>query len=282
MPTAPLERIRSGLAGLEPESRALLELSVRRRVSDTDIAQLLHVDAEDVHRRLDVVIDALAGRLGLGTQETSDELRAALSGMPDELWLPASNGHGAVQVEVPAAAAQELEALDAAPASSVTAMDVATEPEPPTERPSPRVLTWAGAALLALVAGGAAIALASGGGDEGPSQAQQPAAPPPGRFQPLPGAKGAGAARIDGRALRLRVAELPPARSGFYEAWVYNSVGDARSIGRLRRGALNAPLPGDARRYRFVDVSHEPRDGNPEHGGASVVRVPLRGLLGLR
>jgi hypothetical protein len=45
-------------------------------------------------------------------------------------------------------------------------------------------------------------------------------------------------------------------------------------------GALTAKLPADARKYRFVDISREPADGNPNHSGASVVRVPLAPLLG--
>jgi hypothetical protein len=45
------------------------------------------------------------------------------------------------------------------------------------------------------------------------------------------------------------------------------------------RARLEAPLPRGFQRYRFIDVSSEPADGNPNHSGASVLRVPLAKLL---
>jgi hypothetical protein len=42
---------------------------------------------------------------------------------------------------------------------------------------------------------------------------------------------------------------------------------------------VTAELPAAAARYRYIDVSLEPADGNPNHSGQSVLRVPLRGLL---
>ena len=38
--------------------------------------------------------------------------------------------------------------------------------------------------------------------------------------------------------------------------------------------ALHGPLPKGFQRYRFIDVSREPADGNPNHSGDSVLRVP--------
>ena len=38
-------------------------------------------------------------------------------------------------------------------------------------------------------------------------------------------------------------------------------------------------LPPDASDYRFLDVSSEPADANPNHSGASVLRAPLAELL---
>ena len=37
-------------------------------------------------------------------------------------------------------------------------------------------------------------------------------------------------------------------------------------------------LPRNASHYRYVDISREPPDGNPNHSGESVLRVPLAKL----
>ena len=42
---------------------------------------------------------------------------------------------------------------------------------------------------------------------------------------------------------------------------------------------MNSRLPADPSRYKFVDVSREPIDDNPNHSGASVMRVPVEELL---
>ena len=41
---------------------------------------------------------------------------------------------------------------------------------------------------------------------------------------------------------------------------------------------MTAKLPASAAGYRYLDVSQEPADGNPNHSGQSVLRVPLRSL----
>jgi len=78
----------------------------------------------------------------------------------------------------------------------------------------------------------------------------------------------------------LRVHGLP-ALDEAYQVWLYNSVSDAVGVARVVRGrfALNAALPVDPARYRSIDVSREPLDGNPNHSGESVLRVPVARLL---
>ena len=75
------------------------------------------------------------------------------------------------------------------------------------------------------------------------------------------------------------MAGLPRPR-GEYAVWLYSSVTRARQLGRFPTGdiELNAPLPPDADRYREVDISLEPDDGNQNHSGASLLRVPLARL----
>jgi len=41
---------------------------------------------------------------------------------------------------------------------------------------------------------------------------------------------------------------------------------------------VRARLPQGYRRFGFLDVSQEPDDGNSNHSGASVLRVPTKNL----
>jgi hypothetical protein len=56
---------------------------------------------------------------------------------------------------------------------------------------------------------------------------------------------------------------------------------DAKSLGTFPEGTgkLDVELPSDASNYRFLDVSREPDDANPNNSGASVMRAPLGNLL---
>jgi DNA-directed RNA polymerase specialized sigma24 family protein len=74
------------LAGLDPESRALLDLSLRRGMDDSEIAGVLRVERDEVARRREEMLDRLADELGLETREQRDELLATLPDLPDECW----------------------------------------------------------------------------------------------------------------------------------------------------------------------------------------------------
>jgi hypothetical protein len=109
-----------------------------------------------------------------------------------------------------------------------------------------------------------------------------PAGPRPVELTALagPAAGGKGSARIAGGKLELNVTGLPAPHGARYTVWLYNSVIDARPLGSSRTGriSLTAKLPKGASRYRYVDVSLEPADGNPNHSGESILRVPLARL----
>jgi hypothetical protein len=100
---------------------------------------------------------------------------------------------------------------------------------------------------------------------------------------PLAAIGGAGAAKgsanlVDGgKRLQLDVSGLP---AGAYQVWLYDSIIDARSIakGNGPTLSLDLKLPANASHYKFVDISREPADGNPNHSGLSVLRVPLATL----
>ena len=85
-----------------------------------------------------------------------------------------------------------------------------------------------------------------------------------------------------GRAARLelRVRGLPVVE-GAYEVWLFNSALDALGLARVARGsfAIRTRLPKGAGRWRYLEVSREPLDGNPNHSGASLLRVRMARLL---
>jgi anti-sigma-K factor RskA len=142
-----------------------------------------------------------------------------------------------------------------------------------------RILAAGGLLALALVAVLLwPIGVLTGGGDDEGSGS--PAAS---------GAQRSVNTRVQGQALILEqgskqvlfvtAAGLTPSdQSQAYEVWLYNSAKDAKSLGFAaanRQGALQgrATLPADYRKYKFIDVSHEPVDeSKPEHSGESVVR----------
>jgi hypothetical protein len=76
----------------------------------------------------------------------------------------------------------------------------------------------------------------------------------------------------------------PSGEESAYEVWLYNSRGDAISLGGQvtdEQGNLQGagPLPPNYRSYRFVDISREQLDRNPKHSGNSILRVSISDLL---
>jgi DNA-directed RNA polymerase specialized sigma24 family protein len=77
----------AALERLDAPSRALIDLSVRRGMADEVIAEVLHVEPDEVSRRRAEILDRLASELNLETREQRDELFATLPDLPPELWL---------------------------------------------------------------------------------------------------------------------------------------------------------------------------------------------------
>ncbi len=81
-------------------------------------------------------------------------------------------------------------------------------------------------------------------------------------------------------------AQLPPSpRRTAYEVWLYNSDGDAQSIGAQvtdRQGRYQGagPLPADFDKFKYIDISREPIDRNAKHSGQSILRGPTAPLKG--
>ena len=257
VPTA--ERIEDALERLSPDDRALLELSLRRGVSDHDIAGLLHVHREHVEHRREIAIERIAEDLDTGDRAEV----AALIGQSGRL----NGGNGAAK-PAPRRRASEL------------------PPSPEAVGRARRRRNLIGLALVAAAVAVLAFALSSGGDDPvpAPAPAKQPAPKPaaPAAGPPValtslaPGA--GGSARLSGSRLQLAVSGLP---AGSYAVWLFDDVSDARMVARFEgpRANIAARLPQGFQSHRFIDISREPADGNANHSGASVLRVPLARLL---
>jgi DNA-directed RNA polymerase specialized sigma24 family protein len=74
------------LKRLDPESRALLDLSLRRGMDDEEIAVVLNVTTPEIRQRIEDRLDGMADELGLRRREDRNELRATLPDLPPELW----------------------------------------------------------------------------------------------------------------------------------------------------------------------------------------------------
>lgn len=78
----------------------------------------------------------------------------------------------------------------------------------------------------------------------------------------------------------MRVRGLKPsARGDFYELWLLGDDGELVSLGSFRAprsgaATVRVPLPVDPARYRYLDVSREPDDGDPGHSSISILRGP--------
>ena len=289
MLAVPADRLPGALADLDPGNRALLDLSLRRNVSDAEIGELLRKDPVDVARGRDAVLELLCDALEVGGHDRRERVREAVASLPDDAWRP-----GPAQ---PATASPPPPLLD----------DVADEPEPelepegptldeglyfePEERRSRRtawLLILGGIALLGVLL----ALLLSGGDDDGsnesgsqPAPAQNGSGPAPegdtAKLSPIGGGRGEGTVAVTDEGATITIRGLPNPAPGSYQVWLYNSIVDAKSLGTFPEGSgkLEVQLPSDASNYRSLDVSREPDDANPNHSGASVMRAPLGDLL---
>jgi len=262
------DQVDGALRQMSPEERALIELSLVRDVSDADIASLLGTEPHTVRERRDVALGELATAAGDG----SDRGRAAAA---DHLRGRERKADSGVATELDSDAAAAVDEADGS--------EAATASQPQGRRRASRLgLALLGglgvAALVALV-----LALVGKGGDTGAGVGAAPAAKPA-RLEPLITGSATGTAHVVTRGgttrLRLSVRGLPAPPKGGYVIWLYNSVSDARSLGGRLRGSFKTDiaLPGGYERFRFIDISREPADGNRNHSGQSVLRVSVSSL----
>ncbi|HEY1358431.1 MAG TPA: hypothetical protein VGF21_09010 [Thermoleophilaceae bacterium] len=74
------------LGKLDDQSRALLELSLRRAMADDEIAAVLLQTTDEVEERRAELLERLAEELHVDTHEGRDELFATIQDLPAGHW----------------------------------------------------------------------------------------------------------------------------------------------------------------------------------------------------
>jgi hypothetical protein len=260
-----------------------------------EIGELLGTDPESVVVAREHALEHLAATVGSDSAAGLDAVRARLAELPGEAWVPPPRASKRAESAPPQRAASALPQRAAAPLRQKP-----SGADRSSRRPRLPLLLLA---VLAVAVVAAVVLISSRSGGDGnsaskpaPAQNPAPATPtakpqrpkppqsPQARLTPVSpaGADVSGTARLTdaGKRLQLTIEGLPNARGAVYQVWLYNSVIDSRNIGGARgtKITLSARLPKNIRRYRFIDVSREPADGNRNHSGASIVRVPVAKL----
>jgi hypothetical protein len=81
-----MDGLEARVRALDPASRALLDLSLRRRMRDDDMAPVLRIDAFNLAWRRARTLERLASGLGMGTPAGLAQVRAALPHLPERAW----------------------------------------------------------------------------------------------------------------------------------------------------------------------------------------------------
>ena len=299
------------LKDLDPLSRALLDLSLQRGMEDAEIADVLGTDEESVLEVRVGLLRALAEKVAPEHAEADvPELQAVIAQRVYGEDAPAEEAAVAADLgeEPPAEEAEDDRptAVDAVPDpepepepvdhAPVAPEPTASESAPAEQRKRRSPLVFLLPLLLVVALAGVILTLTSGGDDsDSPSTPAAPQRPAPDakpdkpaaadkaravRLSVIGGGEARGTATRDGNRLKLKLRGLPAAQGGSYQVWLYDSVIDAKSLGSSKEAKidLDAKLPKNADDYRYVDVSIEPADGNGNHSGRSVLRVPLSKL----
>ena len=82
------ERLESCIRRLDPADRALLDLSLNRRIPDASMAGVLRTDPMRLAWKRARALERVASRLGLHSPSDLAEVRIALTELPSRAWLP--------------------------------------------------------------------------------------------------------------------------------------------------------------------------------------------------
>ena len=143
----------------------------------------------------------------------------------------------------------------------------------------------AGALAAGLIGAGFGIGLLVGDGGEGDAgsidgdEAERIELNPIASIDPPP----SGTVLISGeeseRQAQLVADDLPVSKRTLYELWLLDSKRGQMSLGTFAPDAdgdatVAMPMPVPHGTYTYLDVSREPRDGDPAHSGQSILRAP--------
>src|SRR3954451_3156685 len=103
----PLERLTECVRRLDPATRALLDLSVRRGVRDDVMAPILRTDPFHLAWRRARALEQVAAELGEGSRAAPlGEVRMALEALPRDAWGLPGMGPPALPAPAPAVGAE--------------------------------------------------------------------------------------------------------------------------------------------------------------------------------
>ena len=290
---------------LNAEQRAILELVLQQERTYDELADMLGMPEERVR---DLARGALVELAPVSVRGVEEDWRGQLSdyvlGQQSGPEATATKGHlrrseaarswtrslldsleqlyrnGSMPV-VPEGERGRRRSSAPAPAAEGAGLGAPAAPEVKRRR----LLAAAGATLAALLLIVLVwpVGLLTGGDDDEPAAQDGGSAP----AQNTGAGQGAGGApagiaivveQNGKRQLLVQAANLEPSgRREAYEVWLYNSQGQARSLGGQvtdAQGTYQAvgDLPADFSDYRFIDVSREPLDQNRGHSGDSALR----------
>jgi hypothetical protein len=279
------KELEHALKAIDPVARAMLDLSIRRRLPDSSIADLAQMPPDELVRWRGEVLDQLAREAGLTGPEARNEVRAQLESIDPAAW----GGSGD-------------------PSAPPSKQPKPSTEKPRRERPSRRLLGLL-ALLVVLVI---IVAIISLGGDDSDNTGATTAPPPttsttttkptsttsttttpptspPVTLDPLPGMPDQGTATVSisgsggDRTIEVQLKGLPApgGGNGVYELWLYNTLIGAHSLGTTDNGngSISAQLPSDAGDFRYLDLSRESGPSDTVHSGISVRRAALAPLL---
>jgi anti-sigma-K factor RskA len=211
-------------------------------------------------------VESLAAVVARGRQLQPGDLEPLQP--PPEVWRRIS-------------AETRVEGLPAAAHAGAVASEPAADTTHPraafAASPRPRLTTiWlAAAAVVGALVGGSAIVGWQALHDH------QPRVVASAQLRALPTKHGSGTAEVDtaskGRVLSVHIQPVA-LRSGFLEVWLMSDPEHLISLGVLDHdsGTFQVPAGIDLDKYKIVDVSVEPDDGNPAHSTDSLVRGTLK------
>jgi hypothetical protein len=107
--SVPLDQLAACVQSLDPATRALLDLSVRRGVRDDQMAPILRTDPFHLAWRRARALENVASEMGDGQRPAPlGEVRMALEALPREAWGLPGLGPPALPAPEPTAAGKEL------------------------------------------------------------------------------------------------------------------------------------------------------------------------------